>query len=339
MTQENTPIDGGTASETEDNLAKKNLFFPFITFAVFYAAFWATMGPFMAPNGGVPQDFVTGVGLLGLGAVILFALPLITGFYALGAAAIWSGLHPDAANTSLIWILASVAMTVNVIAWIVTRKGVVESEKPATADTPAKPKTAPKPAAVAPAAAKPAGGSGPKPVKFDKQIAAEGITLMFGTESGNCEELAKIASDDLKANGFDKVQVLDAGVVDITHMNAFANFLVLTSTWGDGDPPSNAEELVNAMKADAPPLKLDGTQFSVLSLGDTSYDQFCKCGKDFDEVLAKYGGHRVFDRVDCDLEFEEPFRKWLEGVKGALKAGGLKTIAQFEEKELAGASA
>jgi len=41
-------------------------------------------------------------------------------------------------------------------------------------------------------------------------------------------------------------------------------------------------------------------------LGDTSYDLFCQAGIDWDNKLAELGATRVYDRTDCDVDFEEP---------------------------------
>lgn len=179
---------------------------------------------------------------------------------------------------------------------------------------------------------------GPKPVAFDLGIAAKGVTIIFGTESGNAEGLAEVAKGELESDGH-AVQMLDAGVVDFRHLKAFANLLIITSTWGEGDPPSNAIELVGDMKNDALSHDTSGIQFSVLSLGDTNYELFCQCGKDFDSYLEKAGGKRFLNRVDCDVDYDQPFQDWVLGVRNALK-GGLNTTAEYQEEQaLAGAAA
>ncbi|MDF2855868.1 MAG: sulfite reductase flavoprotein alpha-component, partial [Neobacillus sp.] len=61
--------------------------------------------------------------------------------------------------------------------------------------------------------------------------------------------------------------------------------------------------------------------FSVLSLGDSSYEFFCQTGKDFDARLEELGGTRLYPRFDCDLDFDEPATEWLEGVLGSLSEG------------------
>ncbi len=66
----------------------------------------------------------------------------------------------------------------------------------------------------------------------------------------------------------------------------------------------------------------------MLALGDNNYEQFCKCGIDFDTRLAALGAQRIFERVDCDVDYEEPFGRWLEGVLCVLEATD-KTVPQF----------
>ena len=66
------------------------------------------------------------------------------------------------------------------------------------------------------------------------------------------------------------------------------------------------------MGSDAP--KLEGTRFSVLSLGDSSYEHFCKMGKDFDRRLEELGGQRLVKRVDCDVDFDTDFENWKQSV-------------------------
>ena len=82
------------------------------------------------------------------------------------------------------------------------------------------------------------------------------------------------------------------------------NLAVIVSTHGEGDPPDTALELHEFLHGKRAP-SLSGVRFAVLALGDTSYDEFCKTGVEFDERLAGLGGERVVPRVDCDVDYEE----------------------------------
>ena len=67
---------------------------------------------------------------------------------------------------------------------------------------------------------------------------------------------------------------------------------MLTSTHGEGEPPDNAIDLYEFLNSKkAPGLK--GLQYSVLSLGDSSYEYYCQTGKDFDQRLTELGATEI----------------------------------------------
>ena len=66
--------------------------------------------------------------------------------------------------------------------------------------------------------------------------------------------------------------------------------------------------------------KLDQLNFSVLALGDSSYELFCQTGKEFDQRLAELGGTRLYPRFDCDLDYDGPAAEWITGVIDSLSA-------------------
>jgi len=143
------------------------------------------------------------------------------------------------------------------------------------------------------------------------------VTILYGTESGNSEELADEAKKMAATNGFD-ARVQNVEDYDANRLSEEENVLMIISTWGDGDPPQGAEEFHEFMHSDEAP-RLDNVRFSVCALGDTSYEEFCKCGKDFDARFEELGGKRIHPRTDCDVDFDEPFQHWAQGVMEALK--------------------
>lgn len=102
-------------------------------------------------------------------------------------------------------------------------------------------------------------------------------------------------------------------------LQLFSSALIITSTYGDGDPPDGTEDFYEAVVR-SQRLSLPHLHYAVLSLGDSCYEQFCKCGKDYDEALEKRGAVRIHARVDCDTDFDEPAEAWIEGVMVALQA-------------------
>lgn len=142
------------------------------------------------------------------------------------------------------------------------------------------------------------------------------VTLLFGSQTGNAESLAKKFVKLLKKSGFEP-EIHDLAAYDRSRITKEKNLLVITSTYGDGEPPDNAADFYHWILSDAAP-RLDGVNFSVLALGDTSYPDFCKCGIDFDTRFESLGATRVFKRIDSDVDTDAPFAEWTAGVMAAL---------------------
>ena len=142
------------------------------------------------------------------------------------------------------------------------------------------------------------------------------VLIAYGTETYNSESLANDSCDFLEEQGFAS-EVLDLADFAEDTLNDVDVFLLITSTFGDGDPPANAEDAYDFLMSDEAPA-LNGLAFSVCALGDTAYEHFCQCGKDFDKRLAELGGKRIAPRMDCDTDFDEPWQEWIESVARAM---------------------
>jgi sulfite reductase (NADPH) flavoprotein alpha-component len=148
------------------------------------------------------------------------------------------------------------------------------------------------------------------------------IHVVFGTESNNCADLADRTARALKEAGLEST-VIDMGDFSNTKLAELNTLVVITSTYGNGDPPSNAESLHAYLMKSAP--QLPHLKFAVCALGDRTYDRFCQCGKDFDRRLGELGGQRLIDRQDCDVDYEKPWKAWLDKLVPALKELGNDT--------------
>ncbi|OAH96779.1 sulfite reductase subunit alpha [Methylomonas methanica] len=156
------------------------------------------------------------------------------------------------------------------------------------------------------------------------QADARTLHILYGTQTGNSESLANDAANAAKKHGLQPV-VESMDEVEIGQLPQMQYLLIITSTYGEGAMPDNAEMLWEAANSEAAP-RLDNVNYSVLALGDTSYDLFCQAGIDWDNKLAALGAKRLFDRVDCDVDFETPAEKWLSEVI-PLMAEGASTVA------------
>lgn len=144
------------------------------------------------------------------------------------------------------------------------------------------------------------------------------LTILFGSQTGTGENLAKKAAKLAATRGFAPT-VLDAAAADVPRLASVGALLVITSTYGDGEPPDNAKALLSSLRS-LNGAQLTAVRFSVCGLGDTNYAKFCQCAKDFDAALARLGATRAADRVDCDLDYDAPFQSWLEKSLAALSA-------------------
>jgi sulfite reductase (NADPH) flavoprotein alpha-component len=153
------------------------------------------------------------------------------------------------------------------------------------------------------------------PVQATAPAAAGKLTVLYGTESGNSEELADRSVKEAKKKGFKAVMrnMSDISPADLAKAE---NLLVIVSTWGDGDAPETAVGFHKAFMADD--VKLDGVKFSVCALGDTSYEKFCEIGKQFDARLDQLGASRIAPRMDCDVDYEDSYTEWYASAMNAL---------------------
>ncbi len=138
------------------------------------------------------------------------------------------------------------------------------------------------------------------------------LLILFGSQTGTSEGLARRVAKRAKARGI-SVRVADAAVHATIDWKAERNLLVITSTYGDGDMPDNAQAFWDWLQTDAANT-LAHLNFSVLALGDTSYEQFCAAGKKIDARLEQLGAKRIHPRVDCDLDYEAAAESWMEGA-------------------------
>lgn len=143
------------------------------------------------------------------------------------------------------------------------------------------------------------------------------LTILYGSQTGNSEYLAKDHKKLLEAEGYPVriVNMLDYKPKDLkkeTHV------LAIVSTHGEGEAPDDALELWEFLGSKKAP-KLDHLNYAVLALGDSSYEFFCQTGKDFDERLAALGAKRMRERLDCDVDYEESANAFVKSLTDELK--------------------
>jgi sulfite reductase (NADPH) flavoprotein alpha-component len=150
--------------------------------------------------------------------------------------------------------------------------------------------------------------------------AAEPLTIVYATESGNSERLANDAAKAARKQGL-KPTLVDMADLELATLAKAKRLIVIAATWGEGEPPARAACAYAELMGEGAP-KLEGVEYGVLALGDSAYADFCTIGQKIDARLEALGGKRVADRVDCDLDFDKPAADWIDKT--------LKTLAPPE---------
>lgn len=141
------------------------------------------------------------------------------------------------------------------------------------------------------------------------------LTLLVGTMTGTAQLVAQEL--ELVWDGSElQVETLLMEKVDASVFGRDGVFLIVTSTYGQGDVPDNAKGLYEELKAKRPDLSR--VRYGVFGLGDRTYaETFNFGGKRFDDILQELGAQRIGERVQHDASSgvlpEEMAVEWGEG--------------------------
>ncbi|WP_076410128.1 assimilatory sulfite reductase (NADPH) flavoprotein subunit [Shewanella sp. UCD-KL12] len=146
---------------------------------------------------------------------------------------------------------------------------------------------------------------------------AQTITILYGSQTGNGRGVASDLAAKAQAQGY-AVNLTSMGDYKVRQLKQETILLAVVSTHGEGEAPDDAIELHKFLASKRAP-KLDNLNYSVLALGDTSYEFFCQTGKDFDERLAALGAKSMQPIALCDVDYESAAEQWQESVLEAVK--------------------
>ena len=163
------------------------------------------------------------------------------------------------------------------------------------------------------------------------------INILFGSQTGNAAGLAEKTAK-LATNYGLEPNIVDMDGFDPAKLASMKRVMIITSTWGEGEMPDNADAMWNAINANGPAL--GGVHYSVCAIGDTSYDEYCKAGHDWNNKLAALSGSEAFPIQECDVDFEPPWKIWVEQALPLLACvdeSGTLQVELLEEMKAYGA--
>jgi sulfite reductase (NADPH) flavoprotein alpha-component len=136
----------------------------------------------------------------------------------------------------------------------------------------------------------------------------QALTIIYGSHTGNARGIAQQLKQTGEQQGL-AVDLVNAADYKVQKLKKETHVVIIVSTHGEGEPPEDAELLHQFIYSKKAP-DLSRLKFAVLALGDSSYEYYCKTGRDFDEQLLTLGATRLFDRVECDVDYDEHAQSW-----------------------------
>jgi sulfite reductase (NADPH) flavoprotein alpha-component len=141
-----------------------------------------------------------------------------------------------------------------------------------------------------------------------EQPASLKIAVLYASQSGTAEGLARKLAKELKSRGH--VAALNSleGYTPASLM-AESYAILIASTYGDGEAPDTVRPFYEQLCLQHFPCG-QNLNYAVLALGDSNYEHFCKFGIELDNKLASLSANRICSRVDCDVDLDDAFAHW-----------------------------
>jgi sulfite reductase (NADPH) flavoprotein alpha-component len=148
----------------------------------------------------------------------------------------------------------------------------------------------------------------PAPAPAQAADAGTRLTILYGSQTGNGRAVAAqlVAAAERRGVATELVSMADFPTSRLKRERLVA---IIVSTHGEGDPPDDAMELHRFISGRRLPT-LEALAYWVLALGDSSYENFCQTGRDFDDRLAAAGAKRIAPLVECDLDYAAAAEAW-----------------------------
>lgn len=142
------------------------------------------------------------------------------------------------------------------------------------------------------------------------------LTILFGSQTGNGEEIARALARQAASQGF-AANAVSLAEYKPANLKRESLVTIVISTHGEGEPPDDAELFYEFLMSKRAP-KLADLKYSVLALGDSSYVNFCQTGREFDTRLSELGAERFAVLTECDLDYDDLAHAWSERVISGL---------------------
>ncbi len=148
-------------------------------------------------------------------------------------------------------------------------------------------------------------------------VVTQTITILYGSQTGNGRGIASELAQKAEAQGY-AVNLTSMADYKVRQLKQESLLLAVVSTHGEGEAPDDAIELHQFLASKRAP-RLESLNYSVLALGDSSYEFFCQTGKDFEQRLSALGATAIVPLTECDVDYEAIADSWQQQVLDAVK--------------------
>ena len=161
----------------------------------------------------------------------------------------------------------------------------------------------------------------PAPKKAAPKKAAKShgtkLTVLFGSNMGTAEELARSIADSGEAQGFETTL---AGLDDHAGKLPTEGAVAIVCASYNGGPPDNAGAFIKSLR-EAAPGSLAGVRYTVFGCGNRDWaSTYQAIPRQIDELLAAKGAERIYVRGEGDAkeDLDGHFQAWNEPLLPAL---------------------
>ena len=131
--------------------------------------------------------------------------------------------------------------------------------------------------------------------------------ILVGSEKGNTFEFAKFLSTQIQSFG-EKVIIKPLNSYKV--YNRAETLIILTSTYGEGDPPSNANSFISLFKKFNQPNKIN---YSIIGFGSLKYPKFCAFAIDIDRMIRPLDNfEEIIPLMKVNRRSSVEFNKWVK---------------------------
>lgn len=132
--------------------------------------------------------------------------------------------------------------------------------------------------------------------------------IVYASETGTSLHYAQQTKQRLQQQGLSCL-CINANQLNLKNLHSKQKILFMLSTSGDGEPPTNAKSLLDALSIKTKPLS-----YALIGFGDSHYQHFCGFAKQVSAKLKQQGFHAIQEDIFVDRESPSALKDWFSRI-------------------------